>query len=62
MLKLGVKHKPELIYNIDEKGCRLTLYNTPKVLAPKGVKRVHIVAAEHAENITLLHVGMLWAM
>ena len=46
--------KPHLIYNIDEKGCRLTLHHQQQVMAQKGAKRVHLVAPEHAENVTLV--------
>ena len=44
--------KPQQIFNMDEKGCRLTLHHQQKVLAGKGKKRVHMVAPEHAENVT----------
>ena len=46
--------KPHLIYNMDEKGCRLTLHHQQQVMAQKGEKRIHLVAPEHAENVTLL--------
>ena len=36
--------KPHLIYNMDEKGCRLTLQHQQQVMAQKGAKRVHLVA------------------
>ena len=52
-----VAGKPQLIYNIDEKGCRLTLHHQQQVLAKKGAKRVHIVAPEHAENVTIVTCG-----
>lgn len=38
---------------MDEKGCRLTIHKQPMVLAQKGAKRVHMVAPEHAENVTV---------
>ena len=46
--------KPHLIYNMDEKGCRLTLHHQQQVMAQKGAKRVYLVAPEHAENVTLV--------
>ena len=46
--------KPERIYNIDEKGCRLTVHHQQTVLARRGAKRVHLVAPEHAENATVV--------
>ncbi|XP_076824884.1 uncharacterized protein LOC143470554 [Clavelina lepadiformis] len=47
-------NKPQDIFNMDEKGCRLTLHHQQQVMAKKGAKRVHMVAAEHAENATLV--------
>ncbi|CAG4971678.1 unnamed protein product [Parnassius apollo] len=38
---------------MDEKGCRLTIHHQHKVFAAKGTKRVHFVAQEHAENVTI---------
>ncbi|KAK9687118.1 hypothetical protein QE152_g36692 [Popillia japonica] len=46
------KHKR--IYNVDEKGCRLTLHHQQKVLAKKAAKRVHLVAPEHGENVSMV--------
>lgn len=46
--------KTERIYNIDEKGCRLTVHHQQTVLARRGAKRVHLVAPEHAENVTVV--------
>lgn len=51
--KLDVKHHPEKIYNMDEKGCRLTIHHQQSVLAKKGAKRVHLQSSEHAENVTI---------
>ena len=39
---------------MNEKGCRLTLHHQQQVLAQKGSKRVHLVDAERAENVTLV--------
>jgi hypothetical protein len=49
---IEVVNKPELIYNMDEKGCCLTIHYQQTVLARKGAKRVHLIPAEHGENIT----------
>lgn len=51
--ELDISNHPERLYNIDEKGCRLTLHHQQKVFAKKGTKRVHFVAQEHAENVTI---------
>lgn len=51
--ELDIKNHPERLYNMDEKGCRLTLHHQQQVLAEKGTKRVHFVAQEHAENVTI---------
>lgn len=45
---------PELIYNIDEKGVRLTINHQQNVLARRGAKRLHLVAPEHAEKVTIV--------
>ena len=46
--------KPHFIFNMDEKGCRLTLHHKQQVMAQRGAKRVHLVAPEHAENVSLV--------
>lgn len=38
--KLDLKNHPVKIYNMDEKGCRLTIHHQQTVLAKKGAKRV----------------------
>lgn len=38
---------------MDEKGCRITVHKQNVVLAERGNKRVHLVAPEHAENVTI---------
>ena len=48
---------PEKIFNMDEKGCRLQLHKDPEVFAKKGSKRVHIVAKEHGESVTIVACG-----
>ncbi|XP_072375567.1 uncharacterized protein, partial [Diabrotica undecimpunctata] len=52
--ELDLIDKPERIYNVDEKGCRLSLHHQQTVLAKKGAKRVHLVAPEHGENVTIV--------
>ncbi|KAI4466405.1 hypothetical protein MML48_3g00013778 [Holotrichia oblita] len=52
--KLDIKQSPERIFNIDEKGCRLTLHHNQSVLAAKGSRRVHLICNEHAENCTVV--------
>ncbi|XP_030753168.1 uncharacterized protein LOC115880172 [Sitophilus oryzae] len=51
---LDIKNSPERIFNIDEKGCRLTLHHGQRVLAKKGSRRVHLISNEHAENCTIV--------
>lgn len=53
----GLWGRPECIYNMDEKGTRLTLHKQPKVLAQKGARRVHNVAPEHEENVSIVACG-----
>ncbi|KAK9737293.1 hypothetical protein QE152_g10838 [Popillia japonica] len=50
---LHLKSHPEKIYNMDEKGCRLTIRHQQTVLAKKGAKRVHLQSSEHAESVTI---------
>ncbi|KAK9679583.1 hypothetical protein QE152_g39876 [Popillia japonica] len=52
--ELDLMDKPESIFNIDEKGCRLTLHHQQAVLAKKGTKRMHLVAPEHGENVSIV--------
>ncbi|KAJ8941509.1 hypothetical protein NQ314_010378 [Rhamnusium bicolor] len=52
--EMDLKNKPERIFNMDEKGCWLTLHHQQIVLAKKGVKRLHLVASEHAQNVTVV--------
>lgn len=51
---MDLKQTPAKIFNMDEKGCRLTLHHQPTVLAKKGAKRVHFIANEHAESVTVV--------
>lgn len=57
MIKLEVIQNPQRIFNIDEKGCRLNLHKSQKVFARRGVKRVHLVSQEHAENVSIVACG-----
>lgn len=50
---LNIDQHPERLYNVDEKGCRLTIHGQQKVLAGKGSRRVHLIAQEHAENVSI---------
>lgn len=50
--QLDLNGRPQNIFNMDEKGIRLTLHHQQNVLALKGAKRVHLVSHEHAENVT----------
>ncbi|CAB3259083.1 unnamed protein product [Arctia plantaginis] len=51
--ELDILRHPERLYNMDEKGCRITVHKQHTVLAEKGSKRVHLIAPEHAENVTI---------
>ncbi|GAB1605179.1 hypothetical protein Ahia01_000799700 [Argonauta hians] len=51
---LDLFDKPDRIFNLDEKGCRLSLHHQQQVIAKKGSKRVHLVAPEHGENVTVV--------
>ncbi|KAJ8872310.1 hypothetical protein PR048_025914 [Dryococelus australis] len=57
MLDCDVADKLNLICNVDEKVCKLSLYHKQQIFARKDVKRVHIIASEHAENITVVTLG-----
>jgi hypothetical protein len=52
MNDIEVMSKPERIYNMDDKGCRLTIHHQQTVLARKGAKIVNLIAPEHGENFT----------
>lgn len=54
---IDIMDKPQCIYNMDEKGCRLALHHQQTVLAKKGAKRVHLVANEHGQNVTIVSCG-----
>ncbi|KAJ4439773.1 hypothetical protein ANN_07901 [Periplaneta americana] len=54
MVEHGFMGKPENIYKIDEKECRLTLHHTQEVFATKETKRLHLIAPEHGENVTIV--------
>lgn len=57
MIEMDVMQKPQSIYNVDEKGNRLCLHKAPLVLARKGSKRVHNIASEHGQNVTIVSCG-----
>lgn len=57
LTKLDLFNKPECIYNMDEKGCRLSLHRQPYVLTKKGSRRVHYRGKEHGENVTIVSCG-----
>lgn len=57
LTKLKLFDKPGNIYNMDEKGCRLTIHKQQLVLAKKGAKRVHLTAPEHGENVSIVGCG-----
>lgn len=48
--EIDIPNHPERVYNIDEKGCRFTIHHQQK---EKGNRRVHMVAEEHAVNVTI---------
>lgn len=54
MDQFDLKNSPHKIFNLDEKGCRLTLHHSQSILAAKGSKRVHLISNEHAENVTVV--------
>nr|CAH7745913.1 unnamed protein product [Callosobruchus chinensis] len=57
LLEMDLMDSSERIFNVDEKGCRLSLHHQQSVLAKKGAKRVHLVAQEHGENVTVVSCG-----
>ncbi|KAI4466292.1 hypothetical protein MML48_3g00008862 [Holotrichia oblita] len=57
LMDLNIMNQPQRIYNMDEKGCRLTLHHQQQVLSRKGAKRVHPIAPEHSESATVVTRG-----
>lgn len=57
LVEMDLMDSPERIFNVDEKGCRLSLHHQQSVLAKKGAKRVHLVPPEHGENVTVVSCG-----
>lgn len=51
--ELDIIAHPERLYNMDEKGCRITVHKQNIVLAGKGNIRLRLVAPDHAENVTI---------
>lgn len=41
----------EKLYNVDEKGCWLTVYNQNTALAQRGARQVYLTAPEHVQNV-----------
>ncbi|KAJ8935738.1 hypothetical protein NQ314_012663 [Rhamnusium bicolor] len=56
MRAMNIIDKPER-NNIDEKDCRLCLHHQQKVLARKDAQRVHLVANEHGQNVSIVVCG-----
>ncbi|KAF2904651.1 hypothetical protein ILUMI_01535 [Ignelater luminosus] len=52
--------RPQCIYNMDEKGCRISLHYQQTLVAMKGSKRVHQIVNEHGESVTV--VGCMYAI
>lgn len=52
--KFDLNDHTERIYNMDEKGCRLTVHYQQSVLAQKGAQRVYLQSSENAESITIV--------
>ena len=58
MTELGLRDKPERVYNADESGVQLTLGKAPRVIACKGDKRIYQqVPAEKAETVSIMVAG-----
>ncbi|XP_030760295.1 uncharacterized protein LOC115885492 [Sitophilus oryzae] len=51
---LELKQNPAKIFDMDEKDCPPTLHHQPAVLVKKGSQRVHFIANEHAESVTIV--------
>ena len=51
--EMDIHQNPQNLFNMDEKGCRLTIHHQQQVIGQKGTKRIHMVAHEHAENVTI---------
>jgi hypothetical protein len=56
-MKEELMQKAQCFYNMDEKGCRLTLHHPQKVYAATGAKWVPFVAPKHAESATIVACG-----
>lgn len=51
--ELNIIAHPGRLYNMDENGCRNTVYKPNVVFAEKKNIRVQLVAPEHAENVII---------
>lgn len=47
-------NKSELIYNSDERVCRLAIHDQQRVLTFKGAKRVHLITPDNAEIFAIV--------
>lgn len=54
LTEFNIKYNSKKIFNMDEKGCRLTFHHQSTVLAQKSAKRVHFITNEHAESVTIV--------
>ncbi|CAH2088105.1 unnamed protein product [Euphydryas editha] len=52
--KFYLKTCSKNVYNMGEKGYRLTIHHQQTVLAQKGAKRVHLRSSKHAESVTIV--------
>lgn len=52
--KLDIKYQPSKIVSLNEKGYRITLQYQQTIVAQKVTKRVHLIAPEHKENVTVV--------
>lgn len=58
MTTMGVMQEPGRIFNAHEKGIRTCQQDSRKVVAKRGVRRVHICAPEHGESVTVMHASV----
>lgn len=57
LLRLDIVHKPQFIFNLDEKGIRMCRHKSGKVLAKRGARRIHRRGKEKGENVTVVACG-----
>ncbi|CAG4966358.1 unnamed protein product [Parnassius apollo] len=51
--EMDILQNPEKLYNMDEKGCQITVHKQNTVLTEKGSKRINLIGPKHAENVTI---------